>query len=98
MATVPGKPNSNVTPMLPPWARPTPADFLQAAAIMHEKQEQQALLMSPQRHLQIYTKGKLYGEVIDYDDLKLKEKEMEERLENYKGSKEERPPRIEEGA
>jgi hypothetical protein len=39
MATVPGSPSSNITPMLPPWARPTPADFLQAAAIMQEKQE-----------------------------------------------------------
>ena len=25
--------------MLPPWARPTPADFLQAAAIMKERRE-----------------------------------------------------------
>jgi hypothetical protein len=37
MATVPGSPSSNVTPMLPPWARPTPADFLQAVAIMQER-------------------------------------------------------------
>jgi len=33
MATVPGTPN--VVPMMPEWAKPTQADFLQAAAIMH---------------------------------------------------------------
>jgi hypothetical protein len=36
MATVPGDPD-NVTPMMPKWAQPTTADFLQAAAIMHQK-------------------------------------------------------------
>jgi hypothetical protein len=77
MATVPGSPSSNVTPMLPPWARPTPADFLQAAAIMQEKQQQLAMSLPPQRHLQLYTQGKIYGDVTTHDELKLQEEEME---------------------
>lgn len=38
MATVPGD-SPNVVPILPEWAKPTPADFLQAAAIVHERQK-----------------------------------------------------------
>jgi hypothetical protein len=38
MATVPGDPSStNVVDMLPQAFKPTVADFLQAAAIMHQK-------------------------------------------------------------
>jgi len=66
MATVPGSPSSNVTPMLPPWARPTSADFLQAVAIMQEKQEQEQererKLVAPGVYLESKTIGDIAKE------------------------------------